>query len=1501
MYALIEPHFWAIVDGIAGSIVLGGIVLLLRPFRLRLVKRFRGSDVHLCADAAGVQSLALAATPLDGIGRSIDDASVFKLLSWHVRLVPVTGYEVTTGELLHWAREPSGKPIALLSGPGGIGKTRLAGELAYDLLRARRCRSAGFVERTTSIVATTPALLIVDYPEERLAYALSLLKEIAASNDRARHVRILLLSRKPLADWNAAFDRTGVETHVHVIEMPAAALGDEQASALFNSALDRLCEHFRKQRVRAAADEFATWLAWDPALHRRPLFIIAAAIQSAIDEKLSLALHGGEIIKGLVRREMKRLRKASSTELGFWDAEAGARLAALAVVRGELQEADLRRFADPKLEIGLPPKERVVAAVEKLPWWKAGHWQTDGPDIVGAALVFEVLSGRPDMASEWLWSAVAGTTPKIADRLARLIHDVRTVYEDGGAFVDWITAVAEHPERALAIEPLMSESHLPVTLWPLAVKTYETLSRHIDAPEHLAYVLQCLARYRSMCGAVDEALDAYRRAVDLYGSLDANDVVTQAETAQTLSSYSKALADSGQLVAALAVNESAVQFYEHLTGHDALFDGSLALALTERSTFLAALGRIDDALAITGRAIEINRRLVSTSPGHFDDQLAGSLTNLSVYLDEAGDSARAFQASEEAVAIYRRLYESRPLSHGAGYGTCLNNLSQRLHAAGKMREARALSEQAIEIFRILARYQPRRFDEDLATTLQTLAFHLIGEGHESEAADAMTEAVAICRRLVAVDPQRYDELLAHKLDALCRVLNGPEVRPVAEETLSIFRRLAAARPREIEPHVAESLVLLAGCLADERPIAEAVSHLDEAVRIAGRCGGDMPQRFEPALARTYCALANVARSAGSAGEGEELLRSAVTIFRRLSEERSRDFDAETGQSLSQLGYFLSQREAYAEGMDVYREAAAAYRRAAHEQPGRFDAALRGVLNVLATLERSFGRPIAELDVYNELVAIERRMAREDPAGFEEALARTLSTLGNRLEDFGRTDEAIDALREAAEFYSRLASVDAARYGLELGETLNTLACRYSDVGQTTAALAAAEGSADVLRRCSPGSSEAHSRALASSLQTLSRCRTYVPDPTGALAAIAECVEIYRGLASAGSFQREMAGALNDFSVCLGHAGAGEEAHDVAREAVASYRHLLVKHPRHFESELANGLVNLAMRAGDTGKTADAYAAIREAVSIYRRLSETAPCRFESDLAAALFYLALYCGKSGEEAAVVIPPLEESVAILQRYAKERPERFDQNLGPALVNLAHWLNAAGESSRALSAIEGAVEIFRRLSEASPQQFTENYVFSLDALAARHREHGNEREADAAQLELERVGAGRIEFRARIVASLAAHSSWLNVIGHMERALGAYERLITEFRCEQDEEIRDIVSTALVEKGRILLAVGDRMDEAFAAEDEAVERFMSDEIGAEPANELLLALFLEGCALAGLGRNRAARAVWHGAIARFGDATDPAVTALVQQCVDARAALVGPKAAVKGREDV
>lgn len=110
-------------------------------------------------------------------------------------------------DLQSWCRGPGNCLVRLITGPGGMGKTRLAHELCRILAgegwRAGLVTDAACLAPDTSIEEILepdgPLLLVVDYAESRTPFLARLLREMVRRG--ARPYRVLLLSRRRYTWW----------------------------------------------------------------------------------------------------------------------------------------------------------------------------------------------------------------------------------------------------------------------------------------------------------------------------------------------------------------------------------------------------------------------------------------------------------------------------------------------------------------------------------------------------------------------------------------------------------------------------------------------------------------------------------------------------------------------------------------------------------------------------------------------------------------------------------------------------------------------------------------------------------------------------------------------------------------------------------------------------------------------------------------------------------------------------------------------------------------------------------------------------------------------------------------------------------------------------------------------------------------------------------------------------------------------------------------------------
>lgn len=143
-----------------------------------------------------------------------DHPDPFALLNWRTRLSEFAGREPQMAELRQWAEDPRLVSVKLITGEGGVGKTRLAAEFGETL----QCDnwSSGFVylRKSQSFPCRkNGTLMIVDYPEENRPGLDEFLRDLSEINPKSKF-RVLLLTRKTADYWQDLMQDTRASVFV---------------------------------------------------------------------------------------------------------------------------------------------------------------------------------------------------------------------------------------------------------------------------------------------------------------------------------------------------------------------------------------------------------------------------------------------------------------------------------------------------------------------------------------------------------------------------------------------------------------------------------------------------------------------------------------------------------------------------------------------------------------------------------------------------------------------------------------------------------------------------------------------------------------------------------------------------------------------------------------------------------------------------------------------------------------------------------------------------------------------------------------------------------------------------------------------------------------------------------------------------------------------------------------------------------------------------------------
>jgi hypothetical protein len=749
---------------------------------------------------------------------------------------------------LDWARSRE-YPIAvrLLTGQGGVGKTRLAIELCQRLetdgWQTGFLRSECDTKSALALGREMGALgidfcVVLDYAETRQPLLLALLKALLAARPKAL-VRVLLLARDGGEWWNLL---PAKDPACEALLDGYASSGPFALPHLHHSEADR------EQAYRLALHTFAEVLAVSPpdsqpdlseAHFAHPLYIQMAALMALRGERPRSA---EALPRALVNHERRYWHKAiSAKEEASGDDESHA---ALLMTLATLSNGIVT--------------ERAIESV----------WQEAGADRTLLKPIFRTLAPlypgrqglqglRPDLLGEAL---VAQTL--LSSRGADLINAVLS-RGDGSLRHSSLTVLARvlrnRPEIAGTMEDALSRNFL-TCIDDLIAVCIQTPSPLPHLVERAFGRLERQQRWQAS-GMVAkwlefEVLPLAGLAVQIgETSLEKAKSKLTRRTLETESEYATALLNlsidyyrDGNSGSALAAARQALEIRKKLAhAKPERFEPDLAVSLGNCASHLSAQGLDDEALAAARQALEIHKKLARAKPERFEPDLATSLNNFSNRLADHGVDDQALAAAKQALEIYTKLAKAKPERFEPDMAMSLNNYASRLADQGLHDQALAAAKQALDIHEKLAKAKPERFGPDLAMSLSNYASHLSDQGLHDQALAAAKQALEIREKLAEANPERFEPDLATSLSNYANHLSDQGLYhaalAAAKQALEIREKLAKAKPERFEPDLAMSLINCANRFGDQGLYDEALAAAKQAFEIYQIRAKSSPTRY----------------------------------------------------------------------------------------------------------------------------------------------------------------------------------------------------------------------------------------------------------------------------------------------------------------------------------------------------------------------------------------------------------------------------------------------------------------------------------------------------------------------------------------------------------------------------------------------------------------------------------------------------------------------------------
>ena len=783
--------------------------------------------------------------------------------------------------------------VAVVTGAGGSGKTRLAAQLCHDLSSIGWY--AGFLPSTVDVTdeelsalaeVTTELLVVVDYAEEaRRGLVARVVRKL-----RARHspTRIVLTARGADAWWEEFREEAEQDGSVLSNTLSLSIRGKQQVERdpwFFGRMYRRAVQQFSDKLNKAVPTDVEV-----------PDYLGDTALDVVLRAWLAVCGDNDGAQEAMSTRE-ELYDKVLSIEFARWHKEPKL---------GDISRDHLRRAAA-TLSLLVPSRDEdtVDDVLSRLPEWSHEHLlRSRFAELLVNSLLCgdgaEAVSLRPDPVAEHLILTVFGKNPELLERVlpqdpAQLpgLDDpdaedsvVARALEMGqqarNACVTLTRASSLDREvalrlarRALRERPFLWKEALDVALTqggPLA----PALEAFIESGETLPL------------GEIDDTIPVGHAALAGAALAATRRLATSAERSPEQQAHwadklSIRLSDVGERKAALEAAREAVRLRRALVEESpTAYTPNLAGSLNNLANRLSEVGEQDRALEAASEAVELYRALVEASPQAYTPRLAASLNSLANILSEVGERNEALEAAREAVRLRRALVEESPTVYTPDLAMSLNSLANILSEVGERNEALEAAREAVELYRALVEESPVAYTPNLAMSLNNLANRLSEVGERNEALVAAREAVRLRRALAEASPQAYTPNLAGSLTNLANILSavGEQDRALeaAREAVELYRGLAEVSPQAYTPNLAGSLNNLAAFLSEVGERNEALEAAREAVRLRRALVEVSPQAYTPNLATSLNNLADILAADGRSEEAQAVFVEGIERF-----------------------------------------------------------------------------------------------------------------------------------------------------------------------------------------------------------------------------------------------------------------------------------------------------------------------------------------------------------------------------------------------------------------------------------------------------------------------------------------------------------------------------------------------------------------------------------------------------------------------------------------------
>lgn len=864
------------------------------------------------------------------------------LLRAEYGIVPFAGRRSELDDLLAWCQSPTPLSAHLVTAPAGVGKTRLAVQLAAELsssnwiagVLAENAPANKLVELAR---LSHPLLLVIDYVEGRISQLEVLVEGIVAHGGH-HSVRLLLLGRSA-GDWLAQIRGSSNETinelFVNAGRLPLLSLvRPDDRHVEFTRAVQAFSIH-----LELPADSVVPPADLADGHYDRALDLHSAALAGLLDQADDIERTGDTRDPVLrVLDHEKRYWKRSAIKVG--DDRATLTMLGYVVALATMFGARTREQAVELLAHWISDRTRLSLV---LAWLQEMY---PGDDVLNPL--------RPDRLGEDHAAAELRTEPGLATEQSQ----ARSPEQTARALTVLGRAAPRHRELAEVISLLVKSD--PDVRVPLAMDVATQLedptplvqaisSSMTDADDPLVdLAVKNLPETTEALG--EFGVETLKRAIHIHERLSPRNRQQLAQLNLRLGNALRALTRSDQ---ALVPIQNAAQAFTELAKAtpDAFlpFEAQAfnSLALTHRE-----LGHYGEALETIELALNRYGSLSSGGAAAYRKILADAMDTRAVCLYELQRAPEALAVATETLALRKQLAEEQPALYRGGYGAALNNAALRNREAGNRQAAVEHARNAVDTYEQLAADYPDAFRRDHAAALSTLALTETDVGRPETALRVINQSAELFDKLAAVNPEAHLPHLA-VVTTMRAIRLGDAGFPeealiAAQDAVKFYQELVRTRAAVFGPYLAMALNALANRRAQLGQLADALTDATRAVELSRQPSADgMHQWSDLAVALNTRGM--TLWRLNQLDDAQEVLNECVRLRRKLAHKQPRAFRPDLAGSLRNLARVIAASDEHEMARPLFDEAVDIYVELATDMPGPFREPLVDTLLELADL------------------------------------------------------------------------------------------------------------------------------------------------------------------------------------------------------------------------------------------------------------------------------------------------------------------------------------------------------------------------------------------------------------------------------------------------------------------------------------------------------------------------------------------------------------------------